>query len=163
MNVKQTMANAAHAHGYTHNYLFGVYNHGFVYAIWAENISAEDIADLSYVDKPCKEHPERGLCLRFKGSQQDTMRMAVKRRYRIDCIASAAAFDAAKKEWLESHPKRNTGHFFEAYIASLNGLTWRYQQDDGRLAPDLWINGTPWQLKFLGGNFITEAQMLRWA
>lgn len=163
MNIKKDMSNAAYKHAFTHRYLFGIYNGKFVYAIYAEDLSADDIATLAYVDRPCDEHPERGLCLRFKGSQQETMRLAVKRRWRIECLENRVAFDQRKKRWLDENPKRNSGHFFEAYIASRNGQTWKYQQDDGRYAPDLWLDGMPYQLKFLGGNFITEQQMTNWA
>lgn len=161
-DLKNTMANATHKHGFTHNYCFGVYNGVNVYAVWIRDITANEIAELAYVDRPAPEVAYKGVCLRFKGKQVAAYKLGL-RRGTVECIGTKAAFKAAAKKWQAQHKGLTMGHFFEAYIASLNGIKWSYQQDDGRLAPDLTIDNVEWQLKFNGGNFITEDQMLRWA
>ena len=156
--MKETMATYAWNRAYTHNYVFGFTKDGYMWALWLNNMSVDEMLTLSTIVKPSKKNASRGLTLAFKG-RATAAYMLGQSRGRLQCIGTVAAYESDYKVW-HNQTKLNRGDYFEYVIARLNNVYWDgHNSTRGDIAGDLIIDGIHWQLKTNGGNFINERQM----
>lgn len=148
MNVAllNTMIEGYNRFSFSHNYIFGFADRGNVYMCEA------DSTVLPYVLTLNSDGRGGGYALRFKPNRAQKELL----KHRSEILCSESYFNS-----LVANGKYNAGEIFEKLVHDYFGVKWHKDNIPFTVDGDIWLNATPYQIKFFKGTFITEKQLVK--
>ena len=140
---------------FTHNYCFGFKWHGVVYAALVKNVNAKILMKLSKLEKASSKNGG-GYALKYKINAElwdmvQTFADTVKVVCSVDYL-----------EELNKNSKKNRGYIFEELTANLfNAVLDEKPNTSFRDGGDFYIDGVPYQAKYMNATYTNEATMQR--
>ena len=154
-NLHNNMVKWYADNAYTHNYCFGYKANGIVYAALVKNVNVKMLFELSKLDRASTKNGG-GYSLKYKMNKDLwSMVCAV-----ADDVQAVCSVDYM--ETLNKNSKYNRGVIFEMLSAEkfggvLDTIPNKSFMDGG----DFYIDGVPYQAKYLRATYTTESTMYR--
>ena len=151
--ILQNMVNWYHKESFTSNYCFGYKAKGVVYAALVNNVSADLLAKLAKLDRASSKNGG-GYSIKYK-MNKETWEF-------ITTIATDVKV-VCSEEYLEEcyrNSRKNRGNLFEEMTANLfGGVLDEKPNTSFRDGGDFYINGVPYQAKYMGATYTNETTM----
>lgn len=143
----EQMINKYNALAYTHNYIFGFYYKGNVYAVKTTN------EVLPYILKLDRASRGAGMALRFCPTNEQKINLIAKG---AKVVCSKVYFDdmVATSEY-------NKGEIFEKMETEAYGQEWKKDNVPFTIDGDLTVDGVAYQIKFEKATFTNEKTLAR--
>lgn len=144
-----------HQESFTSNYCFGFSYHGVVYAALVDNASLALLQALTKLEKASSKNGG-GYALKYK------MNAGLWELVKANAKIVKAVCSVDYLEELNRNSKKNRGYLFEELAANLfGGILDKKLNTTFRDGGDFYINGKPYQAKYVKATFTNEATMHR--
>ena len=154
-NLRQEMTSWYHQEAFTDNYCFGYKWGGVVYAALVDSASLALLQLLTKLEKASSKNGG-GYALKYK------MNKELWELVKTHAKAVKAVCSVEYLEELNRNSKKNRGYIFEELTANLfGGVLDEKLNTSFRDGGDFYINGKPYQAKYVGATFTNEATMHR--
>lgn len=153
--LQEKMVEFYNENAYTHNYCFGFKWHGVVYAALVKNVNKATLIKLSKLEKASSKSGG-GYALKYRMNAE--LWELVKTI--ADTVEVVCSVDYLEE--LNKNSKKNRGYLFEELTANLFGAVLDEKPNTSfRDGGDFYINGVPYQAKYMGATYTNEAIMHR--